>query len=284
MSSEANGTQSHELATLDTSDGASLDGMQAFRAEASAVQDALAAFGADVARVGALNNRALDTIGDESAAAKAELDALVDRTMARSTALKERIKRLQGAVMSGRGKQEREMRQNQIRTKFTEALQAYRQVEHDYRAKSRQRVERQYRIVEPNATQQEISEAITNGGGNQVFMQALTSSSDYANARSAYNEVQTRAQDIRKMEQTLAELAQLFSDIDVLVTQQNETLVAIEESAADVEANAEAGLKETSRAVKIARSLRKKRWICFFIVLIIVAILAIVLAVVFTKK
>ena len=78
------------------------------------MQDALAAFSADVARIGALNNRALDTIGDESAAAKAELDALVDRTMARSTALKERIKRLQGAVMSGRGKQEREMRQNQV--------------------------------------------------------------------------------------------------------------------------------------------------------------------------
>ncbi|KAJ6473313.1 syntaxin-like protein [Mycena vulgaris] len=270
-----------------TGNGQSLDGMPAFLAEASSIQDSIGVFSANVTRISALNTRSLDALADDGASIKQELDALISETMALSTDLKNRIKRLQDAVLPGaRGRQEKEMRQNRVthvRTKFTEALQTYQQVEQEYRAKSRQRVERQYRIVKPDATQEEITEAIS-GGGEQVFMQALTSSPRYAQSRSAYNEVQARAQDLKKMEQTLGELAQLFSDMALLVEQQNETLVAIENTAIDVEANAAEGLKETTRAVTIARSLRKKRWICLIICLIVAAILAIVLAIEFTKK
>ncbi|KAJ7496505.1 t-SNARE [Mycena latifolia] len=280
------GGPSHELMTLDAN-GQSLDSRPAFLAEVSSVQDAIGAFSANITRIAALNNRSLEALADDGQAIKAELDGLVAQTMAQSTALKDRITRLQGAVLPGvPEKQQKEMRQNQVnlvRTKFMEALQTYQRVEQEYRAKSRQRVERQYRIVKPDATQEEIADAIS-GGGEQVFMQALTTSPRYAQSRSAYNEVQARAQDLKKMEQTLGELAQLFSDMAVLVQQQDETVVAIENTAIDVEKNAAEGEKEVSRAVVIARSLRKKRWICFIIVLIVVAILAIVLAIEFTKK
>ncbi|KAJ7108819.1 syntaxin-like protein [Mycena epipterygia] len=283
----ANG-QSHELAQLDASgSGQSLDGMPAFLAEITSVDASIGTFNANVRRISALNTRSLDALAEDAAAVKQELDALIAETMALSNALKDRLKRLQAAVLPGaRGKQEKEMRQNRVtvvRTKFTEALQTYQQVEQEYRTKSRQRVERQYKIVKPDATQDEIAEVIA-GGGEQVFMQALTSSPRYAQSRSAYTEVQARAQDLRKMEQTLGELAQLFGDMALLVEQQNETIEAIENTAVDVEKNADAGTKEVTRAVKIARSLRKKRWICFIIALIVAAILAIVLAIEFTKN
>ncbi|KAJ7099281.1 t-SNARE [Mycena belliarum] len=281
---------SHELTTLQTNgagNGGSLDSMPAFLAEASDVQDAVGAFSASITRVAALHNRSLDALAEDAPAIKLELDGLITETMAQSAALKDRVTRLQGAVSPGaRGRQEKEMRQNRVthvRAKFMEALQTYQQVEQEYRAKSRQRVERQYRIVKPDATQEEISEVVS-GGGDQVFMQALTTSPRYAQSRSAYNEVQARAQELKRMEQTLGELAQLFSDMAVLVEQQDETVVAIENTAIDVEKNAGEALKETSRAVEFARSARGKRWICFFIVLIVVAILAIVLAIEFTKN
>ena len=45
----------------------------------------------------------------------------------------------------------------------------------------------------------------------------LTSSSRYGESRAAYREVQERHEDIRKIERTLAELAQLFSDVRTCV-------------------------------------------------------------------
>ncbi|KAJ6593098.1 t-SNARE [Mycena capillaripes] len=283
-------TQSHELTNIDANgsgDGSSLTGMPGFLAEAQSMQDSIGTFSANVTRISALNMRSLEALGDDGAGIKQELDILIAETMALSNQLKDRLKQLQAAVLPGaRGRQEKEMRQNRVtllRTRFTEALQTYQQAERDYRGKSRLRVERQYRIVKPEATQEEITEAIS-GGGEQVFMQALTQSPSYAHARSAFDEVQSRAQDLRKMEQTLGELAQLFSDMGHLVQQQDETMAIIEASAEDVEKNAAQGLDEVTTATRIARSLRKKRWICFIIVLIVVAILAIVLAIEFTKK
>ncbi|KAJ7023366.1 t-SNARE [Mycena alexandri] len=279
-----NGT--HELATLNTNGSSSLDSMPAFLAEATSIQDAVATFNGNITRISALNTRALSALGDDASAVKEQLDRLVEETMALSTQLKNRITQLQGAVGTAARPQEREIRQNRashVRTKFTEALQTYRQIEQEYQAKARQRVERQYRIVKPDATQDEISEAIS-GGGDQVFMQALTASPQYAQARSALSEVQSRAQDLHKMEQTLGELAELFSDMAILVQQQDETVEAIENTAIDVEANAAEGLKETTIAVGIARRLRQKRWICFIITLVVVIILAAVLAVELTKK
>ncbi|KAJ7478670.1 syntaxin [Mycena galericulata] len=286
----ANGpaSQSHELTNLDANGGSIGQSLEnSFLAEAASVQDSIGVFSANVTRISALHSRSLDALAEDAAAIKQQLDALIAETMALSNELKDRLKRLQAAVLPGaRRRQEKEMRQNRVtflRTKFTEALQTYRQVEQEFQSKSRQRVERQYRIVKPDATQEEITEAIA-GGQDQVFTQALTSSTHYADSRSAYREVQSRAQDLKKMEQTLEELAVLFSDMAVLVEQQDETILAIENTAADVEDNAEAGLKEVTIAVKIARNLRKKRWICFFIVLIVVIILAAVLAVEIPKN
>jgi syntaxin 1B/2/3 len=74
-----------------------------------------------------------------------------------------------------------------------EALQNYQQVERDYRARYKQRVERQFRIgmfsffttsadqvliplaVKPNATAEEISSVVndTSGSGDQIFAQAV---------------------------------------------------------------------------------------------------------------
>ncbi|KAJ7750654.1 syntaxin [Mycena metata] len=274
-----------ELGRLNTN-GSSLDSMPAFLAEATSIQDSVVSFTRNVTRISELNTRALSALGDDAASVKTQLDKLVQETMALSTELKNRITRLQGAVGSAARPQEREIRQNRathVRTKFTEALQTYRQVEQEYQTKARQRVERQYRIVKPDATQDEINQAIE-GGGEQVFMQALTTSPQYAQARSALSEVQSRAQDLRKMEQTLGELAVLFSDMAVLVEQQDETVADIEHTAIDVEANAAEGSKQITIAVGIARRLRQKRWICFLITLVVVIILAAVLAVELTKK
>lgn len=74
-------------------------------------------FNANVRRISALNARSLDAPAADAAAVKEELDSLIAETMALSNALKDRIKRLQAAVLQGaRGKQEKEIRQNRVRS------------------------------------------------------------------------------------------------------------------------------------------------------------------------
>lgn len=89
--------------------------------------------------------------------------------------------------------------------------------------------------------------------------------------------------------------------MSVLVEQQDETIQAIETAAAGVEKDTEAGyvirllhvyhhsqlvcsLGYTEKAVVSARAARKKRWICFILTLVILAIVGIVVAVVIVQN
>ncbi|EIW60013.1 t-SNARE [Trametes versicolor FP-101664 SS1] len=259
----------------------STDNMANFYNEVTSIQDSIAQFSGNVSRISDLHSRTLNSTDDNASRQnEAVLDDLVGQTRQLSTELKERIQTLSSYPVTRA--QDQAIRKNQtalLRQKFVEVLQNYQQVERDYRAKYRQRVERQFKIVKPDATPEEVAAVVndTNGAGAQIFTQALSSSTRYGESRTAYREVQDRHNDIQKIERTLEELAQLFNDMSVLVAQQDEAIDQINTMAGDVEADTGAGLKETEIAVKHARSARRKRWICFIIAVIVVLVLALVL-------
>lgn len=60
--------------------------------------------------------------------------------------------------------------------KFMDLIQEYREVEAKSRDKYRQRMERQYKIVKPDATPEEIKHAIETDQGSQVFANAVSPS------------------------------------------------------------------------------------------------------------
>ena len=67
--------------------------------------------------------------------------------------------------------------------------------------------------VKPDASPEEVKAVVDDDQGGQIFSQALMNSNRYGEARSAYREVQERHADIKKIERTLTELAQLFNDV-----------------------------------------------------------------------
>jgi len=278
--SSSNATAEYEMSGLQSQDritnggqAGSSDGMTRFYNQISNIQDELRRFDGNVSRIGELHSRSLnntdEAVSQQNAAA---LDGLVEETRALSSQLKNQIRDLEKETVPPG--QDPRIRKNQIslvRSKFIEALQNYQQVEQQYRSRYRQRVERQFKIVKPNATAEEVTAVVESdqGAGGQVFAQALTSSTSYGESRAAYREVQERHEDIRKIEQTLAELAQLFGDMDVLVAEQDDTINAIETSATQVNKDTEAGLGQTEKAVVHARSARRKRWFCFLLFLLV---------------
>ncbi|KAH7889315.1 t-SNARE [Phlebopus sp. FC_14] len=264
------------------------DSMSAFYAEVrphalviSSIQDSLKTFSANISRIDDLHSRSLNHMDDATAQRNADqLEQLVQDTSALSTSLKNRIKALERRGGGGRDGQIRKQQTAFVKSKFVDAIQSYQQVEQQYRQKYKQRMERQFKIVKPDATPEEVRAVVNDEGGGQIFSQALMNSNRYGESRAAYREVQERHQDIKRIEQTIAELAQLFNDMSILVEQQDETINTVQATAEVVEKDTEAGLGHTEKAVVSARSARKKRWICFILTLIILVIIAIIIAVV----
>lgn len=261
--------------------GGTQESMSNFYDEISSIQGDLKQFNDSVSRISELHSRSVN-VADEAAAERnaAELEDLVADTSALSDTLKRRIKALERQRASGRDAQVRKQQTGLVKAKFIEAIQNYQTVEQQHRQKYKQRLERQYKIVKPDATPEEIRAVVEDDNGGQVFSQALLNTNRYGESKAAYREVQERHKDIQKIERTLAELAQLFNDMSILVEQQDETLDVIEETAAHVEKDTEVGVGHTVQAVESARAARKKRWICFGLFVLILVVVAIVIAVV----
>jgi len=261
------------------------DDMSAFYSEISSIQDSLRTFNDNVSRISDLHSRSLNNMDEAAAQRNAnQLDGLVEETSALSNQLKIRVKNLQKKGGSGRDGQIRKQQTGLVKQKFVEAIQNYQQVEQQYRSKYKQRMERQFKIVKPDATPEEVKAVVNDDQGGQIFAQALQSSNRYGESRAAYREVQERHEDIKRIERTLGELAQLFNDMSILVEQQDETIDTIQTSAMNVEKDTEVGLQHTDKAVSSARAARKKRWICFIIILIILAIIGIVVGIEVAKN
>ncbi|KAJ2332525.1 hypothetical protein GGH91_006156, partial [Coemansia sp. RSA 2671] len=74
-------------------------------------------------------------------------------------------------------------RQQTQAKKFSEQLQRYRQMEYQYSQRNRERLERQYRIARPDASDEEVASAIDSDQAGQVFAQSVMHSSRIGDAR-----------------------------------------------------------------------------------------------------
>jgi syntaxin 1B/2/3 len=96
-------------------------------------------------------------------------------------------------------------------------------------------------------------------------------STRHGEARSALREVQSRHQDIQKIERTITELAQLFNEMSIMIEVQETAIDNIEQKAQETETHVEGGLQATDQAVVSARAARRKKWWCLGIILLIIS-------------
>lgn len=246
--------------------------MSAFWAEVTAVQDMLKEYNDNISHVSNLQQRSLNNIDDQQASQ--ELDQIAATNRKLSNQLKQRIKALQAQGGDSRDGQTRRQQAALLKEKFQAALQNYQQVEQRQRNASKNQMERQYRIVKPNASPEEVR-AIVDDSGGQIFQQALLNSDQFGRSRAAYREVQERHNDIVKITETMAELQQLMNDMAMMVEEQGETIQNVEQTTAVAEKDVETGYKHTETAKKSAISARKKRWICLCISIVIILIIVI---------
>jgi len=169
----------------------------------------------------------------------------------------------------------RKQRHNFLHEKFTNILEEYRRSEDAYVRQQKERMARQYRVVNPDANQQEIDDYLSNPSGQPVFQQALLQ----AEAKNALADVKKRHGDIKQIEQTIFELASLFREMQLQVEEQDSVLVSVEDSVTESLVKIEIASSDIEIAHKSSLEARKKKWILFGIAAVIILIIIIVIIV-----
>ncbi|KAI0198584.1 SSO2 protein [Astrocystis sublimbata] len=247
--------------------------------EVSDINRGIDSIDANLEQLRMLQQRSLDD-ADNSASSNTnrQLDRLSSETMAQYRTLIERVRQLKSKPENTQrfGQQVR-----RVDSRLKDAIRAYQQVESAFRKRAEEQMARQYRIVRPDASEEEVQAAVEDQTGGQVFQQAMMQSNRRGQAQSVLNAVQDRHAQLQKIERQMIELAQLFQDMDTLVMQQDVAIANIEQKGEEVVDNLERGNVEVGTAVNTARATRKKKWICFGIVVGIIAVIVIIIAVYF---
>lgn len=167
-----------------------------------------------------------------------------------------------------------------LRRKFLDSIQHYSNIENTFNQRYRQRLYRQMETVNPDITQEELQSALNSDQSVQIFSQALLRSNRHGEARVALREVQERHQDIKRIEQTISELALLFNEMSILVDQQDEPLQVIAQQAESVHMNVEQGVQHQDKAIANIRAARRKKCYCFGLIILILIAITIVIVLV----
>ena len=213
-----------------------------------------------------------------------QIDSLIAETQSLQQNLKSRIKNVQTQAVQSKDQTKLDQAET-CRKRFLDMIQEYRSLEADNREEAKAQAERQYKIIKPDATDAELR-AVADDSSNsqQYFQQALLQSNRRGEARTVLNEVQVRHRELLKLEKTMAELTQLFHDMEELVIEQDQAIQQIDEQVGTAQHDIEQGVGHTNKAVVSAKKARKKKLWCFFICVIIIVILAIILGVYFGVK
>ncbi|GAA5904994.1 uncharacterized protein JCM6883_004932 [Sporobolomyces salmoneus] len=166
------------------------------------------------------------------------------------------------------------------------AVERQQTIEMAQRERVRERVSRQYRIVKPEATDEEVKQVLSNstdpaGAPTQVFQQALSGSARTTAALAAFQAAKSEHVQFLQLEQSIIELSELIQQVAELVADQDPQIVKIEQQADDVRGDLENGVKEVQRAKLSATAARHKRKICAAIGLIMLTIVIVVIVVQF---
>lgn len=209
-----------------------------------------------------------------NSATNRQLDQLSSQTMTLYRNFAGRLKAIKQQPESGTPKNAPQV--GKVDRKLKAAINKYQNVESDFRRKMQDQMARQYRIVRPDASEQEVREAVEDTSNQQVFSQALMQSDRQGQSRAALSAVEDRHKAIQKIEQQMIELAELFQDMEALVVQQEASVANIEMKAEEVVENLDKGTEEIGVAIESARARNRKKWWCLLVCVILVIVIVVV--------
>ncbi|KAG2198173.1 hypothetical protein INT47_000374 [Mucor saturninus] len=284
-----NGGGGYEMRPLLSSSG-EIASVQGFLNQVSHVRESIKQINQNVSRIQSYQSSLLQTAdASELERNRENIDNLTTETQTIMTHVKQKLKEIEPTSRHT----DLAMRKNAFSTvtkNFMDAIENHRRVASEFQRAEGQQLERQIKIANPNATPQEIQQAIASAeqGRGAVFAQQLMQSvsGDYRRqgAQNTLDAVQERHEDIRKLAKSVQELSVLFEEMQDMLEAQGKVLETIEQSAAETTEYVKTGYEDVEKAKVSAIATRRKKWICFGIFIIILVIIAIILAIYIPKN
>jgi syntaxin 1B/2/3 len=148
---------------------------QDFLARVEGVKSEIRQLTGNVSEIGSIHQRVLSSPDSGSSS---QLEALVAQTQILNTRIKDQIKQLEtDAAKSGKN-QTKDSQVRTLKSNFKSQLEEYQREEQTYRTRYREQIARQYRIVNPEASDMEVREAADADWGNEGVFQTAVSYAD----------------------------------------------------------------------------------------------------------
>eukprot|EP01118_Nematostelium_gracile_P009538 TRINITY_DN3232_c0_g2_i1.p1 TRINITY_DN3232_c0_g2~~TRINITY_DN3232_c0_g2_i1.p1 ORF type:complete len:295 (-),score=100.24 TRINITY_DN3232_c0_g2_i1:29-913(-) len=214
---------------------------------------------------------------DKGAKSSEELEELITRTNLESQDVRNKLKDLEESKKKSKeGAANAKIRANMqgaLTKKFLDLMQEYQELQTKYKNKFRERVAVQYKMVKPDATAEEIDEAI-DSGDTQIFAKAILDTERKNQAKNALAYIENKSNDIKRLEQSIMELHNLFLDMAILVEAQGELIDQIEYNVTTAVTNTTEAVKNLQGANKYQKKSRKKLFILMCIVVVVIIVVA----------
>ncbi|KAI5807111.1 t-SNARE [Geopyxis carbonaria] len=264
--------------------------LQNFLGEISTFATQLQTFNDAISYLASLHDEALRSTESSTAGTggtSAVLEAAVADATSEARELKDALKSLERDVLlterdsyHGDGDAETKRRQwEKIKRDLQNAIREYENTERGYRQRYQDQAARQYRIVNPSATDEEISAAVYSGE-TQVFSQAILNSNRSASATSVARAVRERQKDITRIEKTLEELLHLFEQMNEQVVLAEPVVAKMEENVDQTRGDLEGAVTHLDTGTKHLRSRNRKKWYLLGVCILIIVVIAIIIAIV----
>ncbi|KAL0085846.1 t-SNARE [Phycomyces blakesleeanus] len=254
-------------------------------AEISHIEDSIQAIRDNVQRIQAHQNAMLQTAdANEIQRNRKSIDDLTAETQGVMTHVKQKLREMQPTARH-KDLEIRKLHFSRLTHQFMDAIELHRSSAIEFQKAETRQLERQIKIANPNATAENIEEAVSQAveGRPAVFAQQLMTSMNNEqrryNAKETLDAVQERHADIGRLVKSVQELSELFAEMQYMLENQGQILNQVEEMSEQVVQDVEKGNRHIDAAVSSAKATRRKKWICFAIFMIIVIIIVVVLCV-----
>ncbi|CAB4405566.1 unnamed protein product [Rhizophagus irregularis] len=227
----------------------------------------------------ALHKRMVTVTDDESSRMSRQLDLLISETSRIAGQISNKL-----AVMEQNnktlttGQDQTQMRLTQHATlakSFIDTMTNYLRMQKENEKKYKERIVRQFRIVKPDVTQQEIDQLLSEESG-QIFTSQVLSKTQSEQSRSILTEVQDRQRDILRIEKSINEINKMFGEVKALVLGDDIKAKKISDTTDVIQDNTNQIEQDTTPTIKIAGKIKKKKWKLLGLILLILIIAAIV--------
>mmetsp|Transcript_24210 Transcript_24210/g.72638 ORF Transcript_24210/g.72638 Transcript_24210/m.72638 type:complete len:310 (+) Transcript_24210:187-1116(+) len=257
--------------------------MAAFFGQVDEVKDGITAIKKAARRVRAITDERAYAVSHETEERLSrELGPLVERTNVTVRRTKNLLTKIAAETDAQRGAvkaSEHRIRENLANTltrKFGDVCREYQREQQRQKAEIEKTVTRQLRIVKPDVSPAEIKGVMRSGSSFGEVLGAAIRNDRADPVGAVFADAQDKYQDVLRLEQSVAELHQMFIDFALLTEQQGELLDQIEYQVKSAGEYIEDGNVDIKYAIQYQAEIRKKQCcLCVCVLIIVVVLLAV---------